>query len=41
MDRAEGWLSKQGWQKGEGLGRNKTGIQQHIKVSKKSNTLGV
>ncbi|DBA76077.1 hypothetical protein WJX77_000660 [Trebouxia sp. C0004] len=34
-------LRKQGWEKGEGLGKNKTGVAEAIQVKKKENTAGV
>lgn len=34
-------LRKQGWEKGEGLGKNKTGRAEAIQVKKKEDTSGV
>lgn len=34
-------LRKQGWEKGEGLGKNKTGVAEAIQVKKKEDTAGV
>lgn len=34
-------MSKMGWQDGQGLGRNKDGNTDHIKVRVKNNALGV
>lgn len=34
-------LRKQGWEKGEGLGKNKTGVAEAIQVRKKEDTAGV
>jgi hypothetical protein len=34
-------LRKQGWEKGEGLGKNKTGVAEAIQVKKKEDSAGV
>ncbi len=34
-------LRQQGWEKGEGLGKNKTGVAEAIQVKKKEDTAGV
>lgn len=34
-------LKKMGWTEGKGLGKNEDGMSEHVKVMKKSNTLGV
>ena len=31
----------QGWQEGEGLGKEKQGITKHVRVSKKSDNAGI
>ncbi|KAJ9075453.1 hypothetical protein DSO57_1035983 [Entomophthora muscae] len=38
---AERQLNQRGWKKGEGLGKNKSGISTAIKVAKKNDTRGV
>lgn len=34
-------LQKMGWTEGKGLGKNEDGVSEHVKVSKKSNNLGL
>lgn len=34
-------LEKMGWKEGEGLGKNKQGLKEHIRVHKKSSSEGV
>eukprot|EP00252_Welwitschia_mirabilis_P025651 TRINITY_DN8115_c0_g1_i1.p1 TRINITY_DN8115_c0_g1~~TRINITY_DN8115_c0_g1_i1.p1 ORF type:complete len:400 (-),score=107.19 TRINITY_DN8115_c0_g1_i1:267-1466(-) len=34
-------MKQMGWEEGEGLGKNKQGIKEHVKVRKKDDTLGV
>ncbi|KAI9164438.1 hypothetical protein H9P43_008289 [Blastocladiella emersonii ATCC 22665] len=34
-------LQKMGWQKGQGLGKNKQGIKTHVRVSRKADTKGI
>ncbi|CBJ48456.1 conserved unknown protein [Ectocarpus siliculosus] len=34
-------MQKMGWTEGKGLGKNEDGVSEHVKVSKKSNNLGL